>query len=85
MPLWPSVAFFGFRNLGLLVLFLASIVRVFLRLQVWVKIRYRNKNFGLVLLACVFRWSRLFVVAWRSLRRTAGLGNCVDVTVVSHQ
>ena len=55
MPLWSSVAFFSFRNLGFLVLFLASIVRLFIRLLVWVNLRQEKKNFGLVLFACIFR------------------------------
>ena len=39
MPPWPSIAFFSFRNLGFLVLFSATIVRVFPRLPVWVNLR----------------------------------------------
>ena len=38
MPLWPSVAFFSLCDLGFLVLFLASIVRVFLRIPVWMNL-----------------------------------------------
>ena len=45
MPPWPSVAFFTFHNLGFLLLFLASIVRVFLRRPVWVDLCQKKKKF----------------------------------------